>query len=51
VLLVIGVAFALSVALSVLLFAGAGLLAEGVIGEPFLASTFRAFSLAVPFSR
>jgi O-antigen/teichoic acid export membrane protein len=49
VLLVFGVAFALSVALSVLLFAGAGLLAEGVFGKPFLESTFRAFSLAVPF--
>jgi O-antigen/teichoic acid export membrane protein len=49
VLLVLGVAFALSVALSVLLFAGAGLLAEGVFGKPFLESAFRAFSLAVPF--
>ncbi len=49
VLLVLGVAFALSVALSVLLFAGAGLLAEGVFGKPFLESTFRAFSPAVPF--
>jgi O-antigen/teichoic acid export membrane protein len=49
VLLVLGVAFALSVVLSVLLFAGAGLLAEGVFGKPFLESTFRAFSLAVPF--
>jgi len=49
VLLVLGVAFALSVALSALLFAGAGLLAENVFGKPFLTSTFRAFSLAVPF--
>lgn len=49
VLLVLGVAFALSVALSVLLFAGAGLLAEGVFGKPFLESMFRAFSPTVPF--
>ena len=49
VLLVLEVAFALRVALSVLLFAGAGLLVEGVFGKPFLERTFRAFSLAVPF--
>jgi len=49
VLLVLGVTFALSLTLSVLLFAGAGLLAEVVFGKPFLESTFRAFSLAVPF--
>jgi Polysaccharide biosynthesis protein len=49
VLLVLGVAFALSVALSVLLFAGAGLVAEGVLRKPFMENTFRTFSPAVPF--
>jgi O-antigen/teichoic acid export membrane protein len=40
--------FALSVVLSALLFFGAGLLAEGM-DKPFLETTFRAFSGAVPF--
>ena len=48
VLLVLGVTFGLSVALSGLLFAGAGVLAEDVFGKPFLESMFRAFALAVP---
>ena len=40
---------ALSLALSVLLFAGAGYLAEDVFGKPFLATMFRAFAVGVPF--
>lgn len=42
------VTFALSVALSVLLFFGAGFLA-GVFNEPFLETVFKAFSVSVPF--
>ncbi len=49
VLLVLWTTFALSVALSVLMFASAGFLADVVFDKPFLESTFRAFSLAVPF--
>ncbi len=43
------VTLALSLALSVLLFAGAGDLAESVFDKPFLATTFRAFVVGLPF--
>ena len=43
------VTLALSLALSVLLFAGAGYLAESVFGKPFLATMFRAFAVGLPF--
>ena len=42
------VSFALSVVLSVLLFLGAGFLAE-VFNNPFLETVFRAFSVSIPF--
>ena len=42
------VTFTLSVALSVLLFFGAGFLA-GVFNNPFLETVFRAFSASIPF--
>ena len=42
------VTFALSLVLSVLMFAGAGFLAE-IFNNPFLETVFRAFSVAVPF--
>ena len=45
----LSVTFALSVALSVLMFLGAGFLANGVFGEPFLETIFAAFSVSVPF--
>lgn len=45
----LAVTFALSLALSVLLFAGAGPLANYVFGKPFLATMFRAFAAAIPF--
>ncbi len=43
------VTFALSVALSSLLFLGAGFLAQGLFGKPFLETMFRAFAGAIPF--
>lgn len=49
VLMVLGLAFAASVALSVLLFVGAGFLADVVFGKPFLETTIRGFSVAIPF--
>ena len=45
----LSVTFALSVVLSVLLFLGAGFLAERVFDKPFLETMFRAFSVSVPF--
>jgi O-antigen/teichoic acid export membrane protein len=45
----LAVTLALSLGLSVLLFAGAGYLAEGVFGKPFLATMFRAFAVGLPF--
>lgn len=48
ILTVLGTTFALSLALSGLMYFGAGFLA-GFYGKPFLESTFRAFSLSVPF--
>jgi O-antigen/teichoic acid export membrane protein len=45
----LAVTLALSLALSVLLFAGAGYLAENVFAKPFLATMFRAFALGLPF--
>jgi O-antigen/teichoic acid export membrane protein len=45
----LGVTLALSLTLSVLLFAGAGALAESVFGKPFLAAMFRAFAVGLPF--
>jgi O-antigen/teichoic acid export membrane protein len=45
----LAVTLALSLALSALLFAGAGFLAEDVFGKPFLATMFRAFATALPF--
>lgn len=48
ILLALGVPLALSVAMSALMFFGAGLLAD-LFDKPFLVSTFRAFSLSVPF--
>src|SRR5215208_369299 len=45
----LAVTLALSVALSALLFAGAGLLAEDVFGKPFLKTMFRAFAVGLPF--
>jgi O-antigen/teichoic acid export membrane protein len=45
----LAVTLALSLALSALLFAGAGYLAEGIFGKPFLATMFRAFAVGLPF--
>src|SRR5215217_802320 len=45
----LAVTLALSLALSVLLFTGAGYLAESVFDKPFLATTFRAFVVGLPF--
>src|SRR5215212_4524003 len=45
----LAVTLALSLTLSVLLFAGAGFLAEGVFGKPFLETMFRAFAVGLPF--
>jgi len=45
----LAVTLALGLALSALLFAGAGYLAEGVFGKPFLATMFRAFAVGLPF--
>jgi O-antigen/teichoic acid export membrane protein len=45
----LAVTLALSLALSVLLFAGAGFLAEEVFGKPFLETMFRAFAVGLPF--
>ncbi len=44
----LAVTFALSVALSSLLFLGAGFLAQGLFGKPFLETMFRAFAGAIP---
>nr|MDQ5813365.1 oligosaccharide flippase family protein [Actinomycetota bacterium] len=43
------VTFALSVVLSILLFLGAGFLAERIFDKPFLETMIRAFSVSVPF--
>ena len=43
------VTFALSVVLSVILFLGAGFLADRVFDKPFLETMFRAFSVSIPF--
>ncbi|HEY6580494.1 MAG TPA: oligosaccharide flippase family protein [Rubrobacter sp.] len=45
----LAVTLALSLTLSVLLFAGAGYLAESVFGKPFLATMFRALAVGLPF--
>jgi O-antigen/teichoic acid export membrane protein len=45
----LAVTLALSLALSASLFAGAGFLAEGVFGKPFLQTMFRAFAVGLPF--
>src|SRR5829696_3101366 len=45
----LAVTLAFSVALSILLFLGAGFLAEEVFGKPFLETMFRAFAGAIPF--
>jgi len=45
----LAVTLALSLVLSALLFAGAGFLAEGVFGKPFLETMFRAFAVGLPF--
>src|SRR3712207_9363494 len=45
----LAVTFALSVALSSLLFLGAGSLAQDFFGKPFLETMFRAFAGAIPF--
>ena len=49
ILMVLWVTLGLSVALSVLMFAGADFLAGSVFGKPFLGTTFRIFSVSVPF--
>ena len=49
ILLVLGVTFGLSFALSALTFAGAGFLADVVFGKPFFEDVIRAFSVATPF--
>ncbi len=49
VLLVLGATFGIGVALSVVMFAGAGFLAERVFDKPSLESVFRVFALALPF--
>jgi O-antigen/teichoic acid export membrane protein len=43
------VTFALSVALSILLFFGAGFLANRVFDKPFMETVFKAFSVSIPF--
>ena len=43
------VTFTLSVVLSILLFIGAGFLAERIFDKPFLETMIRAFSVSVPF--
>ena len=48
-LLALGVTFALSLALSILMFLGAGFLAGEVFSKPPLETPFKAFSIAVPF--
>jgi O-antigen/teichoic acid export membrane protein len=45
----LSVTFALSVALSIILFLGAGFLADRVFDKPFLETMFRAFSVSIPF--
>lgn len=49
IMLSLGASFALSLAISVSIFLGAGLLAEGVFSEPALTAVFRAFSVSIPF--
>ena len=49
ILLVLWTTFALSLVFAVLMFFGAGFLAEEVFDEPFLGSVFRAFSISLPF--
>jgi len=50
VLLALLASFALSLALAVSMYLGAGLLAERVFNKPFLEVVFRAFAVGVPFS-
>lgn len=49
ILLALWTAFAISVVLAVLLYLGAGLLAEKVFDEPSLKGVFRVFSVSLPF--
>jgi O-antigen/teichoic acid export membrane protein len=49
ILLVLGVTFGLSFALSAVMFAGAGFLADVVFEKPFFEDVIRAFSVATPF--
>lgn len=49
ILLALWTTFALSLVLAVVLFFGAGILAERVFDEPLLKEVFRAFSLSLPF--
>ena len=49
ILLALAVSFALSLALSVGMFAGAGFLADTVFDKPAMQPMFRVFSLSVPF--
>jgi O-antigen/teichoic acid export membrane protein len=49
ILLALGTALALSLALATLMFFGAGFLANRIFGEPLLETVFRAFSVSLPF--
>jgi O-antigen/teichoic acid export membrane protein len=49
ILLTLGVSFALSLALVILMFLGADFLADEVFNEPSLETPFRVFSITVPF--
>ena len=49
ILLTLGVTFALSLTLSILMFLGAGFLANEVFNKPALEAPFAAFSASVPF--
>jgi O-antigen/teichoic acid export membrane protein len=49
ILLTLGTTFALSLTLSVLMFLGAGLLANEVFSKPLMETMFRVFSISVPF--
>jgi O-antigen/teichoic acid export membrane protein len=49
ILLALGVSFAISLVLSILMFLGAGFLADKVLSKPSIDATLRAFSISVPF--
>lgn len=49
ILLALWIAFALSLVLAALVFAGAGFLANNVFDEPFLQAVFRVFAVSLPF--